>query len=820
MLAAYESYINVGFSLVPIVSGKGPVGLGWNARERCVTDISKLNDTIGVGLAHAYSGTMALDIDEWDKASEFLATHDIDLKSLFDAPDSVTINSGNPGHAKLLYRMPFGMSLTSKKLIYVESDGMKKNYLDFRCATASGLTVQDVLPSAVRHPITCQPYSWGGNGHYTNLPAIPEALLALWQSLLTKDTERSISVKGSPVDASWDEIKQALDHINPDISRDEWVQIGMALHYAGTATQQLDQALTVWNDWSANGSKYKGEKDILTCWKSFTADDTGVKLGTLFHYARDAGWVRPLPDVTYMFSEVTASSPKSIIDGLVIHPPVCDIDLFPEVLTNRAKVIARAFAADPLVPIFAGLGAIQAAVDQRTRLHLMDGWEVPPILWTMTVGSPSAKKTPAATPMLEILAKLEKEDLPRYRQEFALYEALEAAYAASKKAYLQAAADPNHMLGGNLDVAALPTVAAQPIAPVALRMTVGNITSQKLARMAIERPRGLLCHLDEMRSWADKLSDKGSGEDRSTWVQSYEGKEYKMDRVGDGDLCADHLAVGILGNMQPHVLTEKLPMLISDGLIQRFIFAVISDHHSDKLNDPSAIDPIGQLQYEEAIRAIYALPVTTYRLSEGAYTAFRAYQEWFLILKKDERITQASNVYMEAIGKVEGTTGRLMLLLHLITDPHAIEVSADTAVRAIRLVQGYIVPAMRYVYGNIEGIDASSLDKWVLDHVLYVASQASTITLSELRRSARQQIKGITPQRADLMLSDAMGILESNGWVSLLEQNQKTTKWAINPAIKDIDKDYRQTVIDARQRIYDHIHATSGGKAPRRIAKG
>ncbi len=815
---SFDPYVRQGWHLVPIPPNtKGPKGLAWNRKENTITDPNQIPAGYGVGLCHSYSGTMALDIDQWDRAAFELAKYDIDLQALYDAPDAVIIDSGRAGHGKLLYAMPFGSSLTSKKLIDIDANGDKYNYLDFRCATAGGLTVQDVLPPTL-HPETCKPYQWAGRGNWQHLPVIPQPLLDVWQSLLAKDVERTITVQGT-VDASWDEIKQALDYINPDINRDEWIHVGMALHYAGAATNQLDQALSVWNDWSANGTKYKGERDILACWRSFKPDPSGVKLGTLFHYAKDAGWVRPTPDVSSMFKEVVATGPKSIIDGLVIHPPVCPIDLFPDVLLNRATVIAKAFAADPIVPLFAGLGAIQAAVDQRTRLELMPGWQVPPILWTMTVGSPSAKKTPAAEPMLRILTTLEHEDVPRYKAEVAVYEALDAAYAASKKAYLQAAADPAHLLGGQLDVAALPAVTSQPIAPVALRLTVGNVTSQKLARMAIERPRGLLCHLDEMRSWADKLTDKTSGEDRSTWVQSYEGKPYKMDRVGDGSLSSDHFAVGIFGNMQPGVLQEKLPLLVSDGLIQRFIFGVVADHHSYVLNDPTAIDPIGQLQYEEAIRTIHNLPITEYKLSEPAYTLFRDFQTWFLRLKQDERITQASNVYMEAIGKVEGTTGRLILLFHLATDPHSPEVSAQVCTNAITLVKNYIIPSMRYIYGGIEGIDAASLDKWVLDQILYVASSSSTITLSELKRSAKHQIRSMTTQRADALLTDAMSILEQNGWVSIIEQNNKTTKWAINPAVKEIDKDYRRSVVDAKQRIFDHIHETSGGRAPRRIAK-
>jgi putative DNA primase/helicase len=60
---------NAGWALVPIPTGKkGPVTPRWNARDMCVQDpeIAEWLDG-NVGLAHAYSGTCAIDIDDLAK---------------------------------------------------------------------------------------------------------------------------------------------------------------------------------------------------------------------------------------------------------------------------------------------------------------------------------------------------------------------------------------------------------------------------------------------------------------------------------------------------------------------------------------------------------------------------------------------------------------------------------------------------------------------------------------------------------------------------------------------------------------------------------
>ena len=311
LTSMYEAYIRAGFALVPIHQGKGPTGSGWNKRENCVTTIDQLDSSVGYGIAHAYSGTMALDIDSWTDAASLLRDHDIDLESLTSSKDSVMIDSGNPGHAKLLYRLPFGLTLPSKKISYVSTDGSRQIAYELRCAATNGLTVQDVMPSAVLHPKTGSPYRWAGNGHFSKLPYIPTELLSLWQELTKQDSERIIPTE--TVNASWDEIRNALFTVPSECSRDEWLTCAMALHQAGSNVGQLDQAFALFHEWSATApTKYKGPRDIEIVWRSFKADH-GIKIGSLFHIAIKYGYKRPTPDVTELFKAVTPESPVTCL---------------------------------------------------------------------------------------------------------------------------------------------------------------------------------------------------------------------------------------------------------------------------------------------------------------------------------------------------------------------------------------------------------------------------------------------------------------------------------------------------------------------------
>ncbi len=814
--ASVDLYIRHGWSLVPIPFGtKGPRTPGWNKKENALRSHNDLPTGFGIGLAHAYSGTMALDIDNWQSAVELLRRSNIDLQALYDAIDAVIIDSGKAGHGKLLYGMPFGLTLPSKKIV---CNGI--TVYEIRCATSNGSTVQDVLPPSI-HPETLRPYQWSGRGYWTSLPMIPQALLDLWQSLLDQDRECTID-HNAGIDTNWAEIRQALEHVPGDCSRDEWVNIGMALHWSGVQTNQLDQALHLWNDWSQTGqTKYPGDREILMQWHSFKSDkSSAVKLGTLFHIARQHGWVRPVPDASTLFAKVDipVMEPLSMLDNLRPKPPEMNIDLWPAILRQRSSEISESVGCDPLVPLFAGMAAVCGVVDARIRLELMPGFKVPPVLWLMTLGDPADKKSPGSRPMLSPLRNLESEDRPRYGKELLDWEGKEAAYASAKKSFLEWSASPEAMLGSDQ----APHVPDMPPQPVPLKITVSDITSQKLVRQAADRPRGLLCHLDEMNSWIRKLTDKSSGEDRSSWVVSYESEHYEMDRVGAGSIHCENLAVSIYGNIQPAVFKQNIASLAADGLLQRFIPGVLLPGKT-KLGQPVPDCMTSAAAWENTLRLTYSLPPQTYQLSSDAYTAYREFQAWYEDAKRDERVINSGDVYMTAFGKLEGLVGRLVLMFHIVESPFVPYVQAEVVHRVVSLVRGYVIPAYRYALGELGGTITDDFDQWMIDHIIQISSDTQTVTLRDLKKSARRQLDNRTDWQKEQAVMDAMLTLENAGWAIQIENelNKKRVTWAINPSLSTMFKDYRANVIKAKQRHADYIYRYAIVKgAERKYVKG
>lgn len=818
---SFDAYIRAGWSLVPIPRGtKGPKTPGWNRKENALKDSASLPPDYGVGLCHAYSGTCAIDIDAWDNAVTALSEHGIDLNALYAAPDAVTINSGRAGRGKLIYKMPFGLTLPSKKI----TDDNGSVVYELRCASANGLTVQDVLPPSY-HPETNQPYQWGGRGKWTDLPTLPVELLTLWQSLTDQDSQRTVS--NGTLDVSWDEIKSALYAINPECSRDDWLNCMMALHYAGTSTDQEAQAFHLADEWSSEApTKYKGKQDIIAVWKSFREHPDGVKLGTLFHIAGQHGWKRPAPDVSKLFKGVPPLSPEDIITGLQTPLPEINLSLFPPVLAQRSAEVSVGVGCNVLIPLWAGMIAISTAADARSRLELLDEFEVPPILRAMVIGDPSGKKSPGSKPMLKVFEKMEQEALPEWKRKHLEWEALDIAYKSSRKAYNDAAAHADFLLSG-MDFKTLPPVAPEPPPmPAQVRYLVRDITSQKLGRMCADRPQGITCYMDEMKSWLDSLSNPKSGEKQSTWTEGYEAGVASIDRVSEIDpIMVQNFAVPIFGNVQTEVYKAAFKKMGSDGLLQRFIPVPLAEVKRP-IGEPLPECMSNIAEWENLIRKIAGTAPMKYKLDSEAYKVYRDFQLWHNDTKADETLLKSPSVFLQCMGKLEGLAGRIALILHLANDPTNPIVGYSTMTNAIEIIRNYVIPALRYSLYELGGSDGRELDKWLVNHIVQISADVSTVTSTELRSSARRPLASMTVHKnmQDELIRASMGELEACCYAVQIDESKRgIVTWAIDPRLATMYAGYRTKIIKAKQRQADErvkIIRSQGLEMERQLVRG
>ncbi|MBC2652362.1 AAA family ATPase [Novosphingobium aerophilum] len=84
-----------------------------------------------------------------------------------------------------------------------------------------------------------------------------------------------------------EEMEALLASLDPDMGRDEWIRVGMALHHECKGD---DTGFAIWDDWSSNGGKYTSEEHLRVQWGSFklVPGKRSVTMATVMKMAREA----------------------------------------------------------------------------------------------------------------------------------------------------------------------------------------------------------------------------------------------------------------------------------------------------------------------------------------------------------------------------------------------------------------------------------------------------------------------------------------------------------------------------------------------------
>jgi len=116
-----------------------------------------------------------------------------------------------------------------------------------------------------------------------------------------------------------------LSYIDPDLSYEEWIKIGQAIHcqFGGSG-----EGLALWDNWSARGTKYDGGPSIEKHYRSFRS--SGVTFKTVLRLAIDGGWKRPRPEPVREYRQNITPAPVlsnirghyfDIIEGRITSVP-------------------------------------------------------------------------------------------------------------------------------------------------------------------------------------------------------------------------------------------------------------------------------------------------------------------------------------------------------------------------------------------------------------------------------------------------------------------------------------------------------------------
>ena len=183
---------------------------------------------------------------------------------------------------------------------------------------------------------------------------------------------------------------------------------------------------------------------------------------------------------------------------------------------------------------YVGLGLIggsSALIGNARRASPWKGWTEALPVWICEVGKPSSGKSPGLDAVRAELADIE--DIANKD-----YENLRLQWDTKKriaKAKLDVwESDCRAALKEKKDTPSRPVDADEPERVTRKRIVTNDPTTEKVARLVVENPKGIVLFRDELSGWVGSLNKYGgNGGDRAFYLEAYGGRPYAVDRIKD-----------------------------------------------------------------------------------------------------------------------------------------------------------------------------------------------------------------------------------------------------------------------------------------------
>lgn len=238
------------------------------------------------------------------------------------------------------------------------------------------------------------------------------------------------------------------------------------------------------------------------------------------------------------------------------------VTALPHPISTFVAEAAEAIGCDPSSVALPLLSALASAIGTTRSIQLKRGWAEPPIIWTAIVAESGAKKSPPLARALQPIRRRQRRAMKDHAAAMEDYETATAIHERDTAEWKRSASS-------------LPPP-VKPQRPVPTRYVVDDVTTEAIAVLLQENPRGLLMTRDELSGWFnfDRYVG-GKGGDAAKWLEMHCGRALVVDRKGSGNIHVPRAAVSITGSIQPEILRRVLTAEHrSNGLAARILFCL------------------------------------------------------------------------------------------------------------------------------------------------------------------------------------------------------------------------------------------------------
>lgn len=424
--------------------------------------------------------------------------------------------------------------------------------------------------------------------------------------------------------------------------------------------------------------------------------------------------------------------------GIVLpHPAYVPFPshLLPEPVRDYIVSGSKAIGCDPAYLALPMLAALAVAIGNTRRISLKKTWSEPCVIWTAIVGRSGTHKSPAQEISLRVIKTRQEQALLAHmgaiKDHHVEMEIYERAKAQWKKKKAQDDDPPPE----------------KPVEPTAERIIVSDVTTEALAPLLQENPRGLLLVRDELAGWFGSFDQYrgGRGGDVAHWLEMHRAGSLTVDRKGGEPrtIYVPNSAVSITGGIQPETLKDALGRdYFENGLAARLLLSMPPIKKREWSEEE--IDPALEQRLEETFGRLFSLEFRNLATREAELIPLSKAGKavWVKFYNEHAREQMGLENDLFAVwSKLEGYAARFALVTHLVRwaedDPTLAdegEVDERSVEAGIELARWFGDEAKR-IYAMMSESEQAQSQRELIELIQW---HGGTITARELMHASRQ----------------------------------------------------------------------------------
>lgn len=456
--------------------------------------------------------------------------------------------------------------------------------------------------------------------------------------------------------------------------------------------------------------------------------------------------------------------PKDVFRTATAKP--YQFDYLPADIAYLAQSFADATGYDQSGVIVSALIGAASTIDDRYKLIVRpeSDWYESARLWAVLIGTPSSGKSPSMRAATGYIKTMHEIEVMQWQMD-------------------------------NQDVDSK----ERPPAPA---LYTSDTTIAGLEELLKGNPRGILMLTEEFDTWIGAIdaTDRGQGAvNRGNWLQLYDGGSKQTNRINRGPVFVPNWGASVLAACAPAGLQRHMKQLPDDGLIHRFIPAIMGPRSSMRKGD--ARHAIAH--WNGVLTRLRRMPPAFIELSPEARQLFDqedAHKSWL-----SEALYESSPPLASHLGKHGGMLARVALTFHAIVEPQSKFISGQTMWNAILFCRHVARHAGAMFDGILSTSTALSLARALGRSI--VAEVGALTTIGRQRMS--DHCAEFRKEDDDRVKREAVQILEDADW---LEQSAGArsyggwpTKWTVHERLWNLystqGEEWRQRRAAVREAI-------------------